>query len=76
MGAPMGTLIMASGDKSAVRLKYRLTAVSEDTHIDYEVIFVDDDRNDDCLNQLVPTSTFQVGRSCPLPKNGEYKKIT
>jgi glycosyltransferase involved in cell wall biosynthesis len=30
----------------------RLTAVLEDTHIDYEIIFVDDGSNDGSLNQL------------------------
>jgi polyisoprenyl-phosphate glycosyltransferase len=30
----------------------RLTAVLEDTHIDYEIIFVDDGSNDNSLNQL------------------------
>jgi polyisoprenyl-phosphate glycosyltransferase len=33
-------------------LHSRLTAVLEDTHIDYEIIFVDDGSNDDSLNQL------------------------
>jgi dolichol-phosphate mannosyltransferase len=33
-------------------LHSRLTAVLEDTHTDYEVIFVDDGSNDDSLNQL------------------------
>jgi hypothetical protein len=56
-------------------LHSRLTAVLEDTHIDYEVIFVDDGSNDDSLNQLVPTSTFQVGPSCPLPKTVNTRKL-
>ena len=33
-------------------LHSRLTAVLEDTHIDYEIIFVDDGSNDNSLNQL------------------------
>jgi polyisoprenyl-phosphate glycosyltransferase len=33
-------------------LHSRLTAVLEDTHVDYEIIFVDDGSNDDSLNQL------------------------
>src|SRR5262245_49194039 len=33
-------------------LHSRLTTVLEDTHIDYEIIFVDDGSNDDSLNQL------------------------
>src|SRR5262249_16656212 len=33
-------------------LHSRLTAVLEDTHIDYEIIFVDDGSDDDTLNQL------------------------
>jgi glycosyltransferase involved in cell wall biosynthesis len=33
-------------------LHSRLTAVLEDTHLDYEIIFVDDGSSDDCLNQL------------------------
>ena len=37
-------------------LHSRLTAVLEDTHVDYEIIFVDDGSNDNSLNQL---QTFQ-----------------
>jgi glycosyltransferase involved in cell wall biosynthesis len=33
-------------------LHSRLTAVLEDTHIDYEIVFVDDGSNDNSLNQL------------------------
>jgi hypothetical protein len=56
-------------------LHSRLKAVLEDTHKDYEVIFVDDGSNDDSLNRLVPTSTFQVGRSWPLPKTVNTRKL-
>jgi hypothetical protein len=57
-------------------LHSRLAAVLEDTHINYEVIFVDDGSNDDSLNQLVPTSTFPSRTFLPLTENGEYNKIT
>jgi hypothetical protein len=56
-------------------LHSRLTAVLEDTHTDYEIIFVDDGSNDVSLKQPVPTSAFQVGRSCPLPKTVNTRKL-
>ena len=39
-------------EENVTVLYSRLTAVLEDTHIDYEIIFVDDGSNDNSLNQL------------------------
>ena len=52
--------------KSTV-LHSRLAAVLEDAQIIMSH-FRDDGSDDDSLDQLVPTSTFQIGRPCPLPK--------
>jgi len=39
-------------EENVTVLHSRLTTVLEETHIDYEIIFVDDGSNDDSLNQL------------------------
>jgi polyisoprenyl-phosphate glycosyltransferase len=39
-------------EENIIVLHSRLTAVLEETHLDYEIIFVDDGSNDDSLNQL------------------------
>jgi cellulose synthase/poly-beta-1,6-N-acetylglucosamine synthase-like glycosyltransferase len=56
-------------------LRSRLTAIFEDTHIDYETIFVDDSSNDVNPKDLVETSAFQAGRSCPLLKTVNTNKL-